>query len=129
MLYDVVEAWRSPLEDVVRDADRADLTEGGGGRSSGAIWAEAEAQNERGEMGTGVRVEGGRRVAGGEGRRHGCRDGQGIREHTASQQQETMIRGTCLPSDLATIRAVHSPTFFFVMLIFSFACDPELTFR
>ena len=73
--------WGSPLQDVVRDAAGADLTEGGGGggNSGGATWAEAEAQSERGEAGAGGRVEDGsrerRRVAGGDGRRHGCRGG------------------------------------------------------
>jgi hypothetical protein len=113
---------------VVRDAARADLAEGGGGSSSGAIWAEAKAQNERGDMGTGVRVEGRRRVAAGEGRRHGCRDGHEInRAHSLSTARDEDKR------HLLTVRFRHdscsSFPYFFVMLIFSFACDPELTFR
>jgi hypothetical protein len=65
---------------VVRDAAGADLAEGGGGgNSSSATRAEAEAHSEWGELGAGSGMEDGsrgrRRVAGGEGRRHGCRDG------------------------------------------------------
>ena len=99
---------------MVRDAAGADLTEGGGGgggggggNSGGATWAEAEAQSERGEAGPGGRGEDGgrerRRVAGGDGRRHGCRPAAvAMKEQSIPFTYSTMGKEDAVARSLAT---------------------------